>query len=68
MMRLVSRIDNETGETVVWCGGEDFDPITTQAQLQEAGLSLVTIRDDKWAVVDLAGKVLEENDDGRQEG
>lgn len=61
---LISRIDNETGETLVWCG-DDFDPVTTQAQLQASGLSLVQIRDDKWAVVDLASKVLEENENGR---
>ena len=67
-MRLISRMDNETGETLVWCGGEDFDPVTTQAQLQASGLSLVEVRDDNWAVVDLASKVLEEKEDGRQEG
>jgi hypothetical protein len=67
-MRTVSRIDTDTGETLVWCGGEDFDPVATQAQLQASGLSMVRIRDDKWAVVDLVNKVLEENDDGRQEG
>ncbi len=66
-MQIISRIDNETGETLVWCG-ENFDPITTQSQLQASGLSLVRIRDDKWAVVDLASKVLEENENGRQEG
>lgn len=66
-MRLISRMDNKTGETLVWCGGEDFDPVTTQAQLQASGLSLVEIRDDKWAVVDLSSKVLGENKDVRQE-
>lgn len=67
-MRLISRMDNETGETLVWCGTEDFDVVTTQAQLQASGLSLVEIRDDKWAVVDISSKVLEEKNDGRQEG
>lgn len=64
-MRLVSRIDDETGDTLVWCGGEDFDPMATQAQLQASGLSMVSIRDDKWAVVKLDNGVLEENEDGR---
>lgn len=64
-MRLVSRLDNETGDTLVWCGGVDFDPIATQGKLQEMGLSIVTIRDDKWAVVDQAEKVLKEKEDGR---
>jgi hypothetical protein len=61
---LISRMDSDTGETLVWCG-DDFDPVTTQAQLQASGLSLVRVRDDKWAVVDLASKVLEENKNGR---
>ena len=65
-MLTVSRIDSETGETLVWCGSEDFDPVATQAELQASGLSMVSIRDDKWAVVDLTKNVLEENENGRE--
>ena len=66
-MLTVSRIDEETGETLVWWGGDDFDPLTAQASLRASGLSVIKVRDDKWAVVDLASRVLKENEDGGQE-
>jgi hypothetical protein len=66
-MRLITRIDDVTGDTLIWCG-EDFDPMATQASLQESGLTLLEIRDDKWAVVGPVSLLNEENYNGRQEG
>jgi hypothetical protein len=66
-MRLISRIDAETGDTLVWCG-DDFNPIATQTSLQQTGLTLLKIREDKWAVVGPIATLDEENEDGRQAG
>lgn len=66
-MRLISRIDADTGDTLVWCG-DDFNPIETQTSLQKSGLSLLKIREDKWAIVGPVALLDEENEDGRQEG
>jgi hypothetical protein len=66
-MRLISRIDADTGDTLVWCG-EDFNPIATQTSLQQSGLTLLKVREDKWAVVGPIAMLDEENEDGRQEG
>jgi hypothetical protein len=66
-MRLISRIDADTGDTLVWCG-EDFNPIATQTSLQQSGLTLLKVREDKWAVVGPIATLDEENEDGRQEG
>jgi hypothetical protein len=66
-MRLVSRIDADTGDTLVWCG-DDFNPIATQTSLQQSGLTLLKLREDKWAVVGPIAMLDEENEDGRQEG
>jgi hypothetical protein len=66
-MRLISRIDSETGDTLVWCG-DDFNPIATQTSLQQTGLTLLKIREDKWAVVGPIATLDEENEDGRQAG
>jgi hypothetical protein len=62
---LISRIEDETGDALVWCG-DDFDPIATQLGLQEAGLTLLEIRDDKWAVVGPVPVLREESENGRQ--
>jgi len=66
-MQLISRIDADTGETLIWCG-DDFNPLDTQMSLQKSGLTLLKIREDKWAVVGPVGLLEEENEDGRQEG
>jgi hypothetical protein len=66
-MRLISRIDADTGDTLVWCG-DDFNPIATQTSLQQSGLTLLKVREDKWAVVGPIAMLDEENEDGRQEG
>lgn len=63
-MRLISRIDADTGDTLVWCG-EAFDPIATQTSLQKSGLTLLKIREDKWAIVGPIAMLDEENEDGR---
>jgi len=63
-MLTATRIDEETGKQLVWCGGENFNPIEMQASLQTSGLTLKEIRDDKWAVVESVAKEIE---DGREE-
>ena len=50
-MRMVTRVDAETHEMLLWCGGEDFDIIQAQQELNNAGMSLQAVRDDKWATV-----------------
>jgi len=66
-MQLISRIDADTGDTLVWCG-DDFNPIATQTSLQKSGLTLLKIREDKWAIVGPIAMLDEENEDGRQRG
>ena len=66
-MQTVTRIDDATGETLMWCGGADFDIIQAQKNLNNAGYTLLEIREDQWAVMgrreNPEGK---EADDGRQ--
>jgi len=50
-MRMVTRVDAETGETLLWCGGENFDIIQAQRELNNAGKSIQEVREDKWATV-----------------
>ncbi len=50
-MRMITRVDAETNEMLLWCGGEDFDVIQAQKELTNAGMSLIKVRDDKWATV-----------------
>ena len=50
-MRMVTRVDVETNEMLLWCGGEDFDVIKAQKQLNDAGMSIQEVRDDQWATV-----------------
>jgi len=50
-MQTITRVDASTGETLVWCGGADFNIIQTQKKLNNAGMSLLEIREDKWATV-----------------
>ena len=66
-MRMVTRMDDATGEMLLWCGGGNFDLIQTQKQLQLAGQSLLEIREDKWAPIGptLLVKSEEEVHDGR---
>lgn len=49
-MRLVTKTDPETNETLVWCGAEDFNPIQMQKRLRSAGLTMLEVREDRWAV------------------
>ena len=62
-MLLISRIDAYTGDTLIWCG-DDFNPIETQVSLQKSGLTLLKIREDKWAIVGPVELLDEENKDG----
>ena len=50
-MRLVTKLDVETDETLLWCGGTDFDIIQAQTKLNRAGMSIQAVREDKWAMV-----------------
>lgn len=50
-MRMVTRVDAETNEMLLWCGGEDFDIIQAQKELNVAGMSLREVREDQWATV-----------------
>ncbi len=50
-MRMVTRTDAETNEMLLWCGGEDFDIIQAQKELNNAGMSLLGVREDRWATV-----------------
>ncbi len=50
-MRMVTRTDAKTNEMLLWCGGEDFDVIQAQKELNNAGMSILEIRKDKWATV-----------------
>ncbi len=50
-MRMVTRTDAETNEMLLWCGGKDFDIIQAQKELNNAGMSLQEVREDKWATV-----------------
>jgi hypothetical protein len=65
-MRMVTRVDAETDEMLLWCGGEDFDIIQAQKELNNAGMSLQEVRNDKWATVGpVETPEVEENGDGR---
>jgi hypothetical protein len=48
---MITRVDAETNKMLLWCGGEDFDVIKAQKELNNAALSLLEVRDDKWATV-----------------
>ncbi len=50
-MQMITKVDVETGETLLWCGGTGFDIIQAQRKLNNAGMSLQEIRKDKWASV-----------------
>ena len=50
-MQMVTRVDVSTGETLLWCGGADFDIIQAQKKLNSSGMSLLEVREDKWATV-----------------
>ena len=50
-MRMVTRVDVETGETLLWCGSEDFNIIQAQRELNNAGMSIQSVREDKWATI-----------------
>ena len=50
-MRLVTRVDTDTGETLMSCGGEDFNLIQAQKQLRNAGMVMQEVREDRWAIV-----------------
>lgn len=50
-MRLVTRVDTDTGETLMWCGGTKFDLIQAQKQLRIAGMVIQEVREDRWALV-----------------
>jgi len=67
-MQMVTRVDVATGETLLWCGGTDFNIIQAQKKLNSAGMSLQEVREDKWALV---GRIEipeeEEAHNGRQE-
>ena len=68
-MRMVTRVDAETDEMLLWCGGKDFDIIQAQRKLNNAGMSLQEIRKDRWASVgplEIPGGEKEASD-GRQE-
>ena len=65
-MKLISRFDTDTGDTLVWCG-DSFNPIETQKALFASGLSLKEIRDDKWAVVESSSKITDEESENGQE-
>ncbi len=54
-MRMVTRTDAETNEMLLWCGGDDFDIIQAQKELNDAGMSLQKVRNDKWATVGPVG-------------
>ncbi len=65
-MKTVTRVDAETGEMLLWCGGADFDVIKAQKQLNDAGMSLREVRKDKWATVGpVETPEVEEATDGR---
>jgi hypothetical protein len=48
---MVTKLDAETNEMILWCGGEDFDIIQAQKELNNAGMSIRNVREDKWATV-----------------
>ena len=50
-MRMVTRVDTSSGETLLWCGGDDFDIIQAQKKLNSSGMSIQEVREDKWATV-----------------
>ena len=50
-MQTITRVDADSGETLIWCGRRDFDIIQAQKKLNNAGMTLLTIREDKWASV-----------------
>ena len=66
-MQMVTKVDVTTGETLLWCGGADFDIIQAQSKLNNAGMSIQEVRKDKWAIVGRLGiPEGEEATDGRQ--
>ncbi len=65
-MRMVTKLDAETDEMLLWCGGEDFNIIQAQKELNNAGISLREVRKDKWATVGpMETPEVEEATDGR---
>jgi len=50
-MRLVTRVDTDTRETLMWCGGKDFNLIQAQKQLRNAGMVMQEVREDRWATI-----------------
>ncbi len=65
-MRMVTKVNAETNEMLLWCGGEDFDVIKAQKELNSAGMSIIEVRDDKWATVGpVETPEVKENHNGR---
>ena len=58
---FITKVDAATGETLMWCGGSDFNIIQAQKKLNNGGMSLQEIRKDKWALVGPVASPQKEN-------
>lgn len=48
---VITRVDEKTGQTLLWCGSEPFDIMKIQRNLNRSGLVINEIREDKWATL-----------------
>ena len=47
-MKMITRLD-ESGKTLLWCGDSSFNIISAQTRLNQSGLQILKMREDKWA-------------------
>ena len=59
---IITKIDDKTGETLLWCGEKSFSILETQKELNRFGYVLQKIKEDKWGILSYTN--LKENKNG----